>query len=113
LRTLALLGAILLAGCGLDAGDEIDAESAQILARTPVGTAFGEMPAAMGALGYACTAGVKQFTDRKGVVRNAESHYSCEREQTYLLLCTRRTRAILLQLNGQLSNILVNVGRFC
>jgi len=104
---------MLLAGCGHDTGDEMETESAAILARAPVGTAFGEMPAVMGALGYACTAGTKQFTDRKGLVRDAESHYSCEREQDAWLLCRKRTRTILLQLNGRLSNILVNTGLFC
>ena len=113
MRILAVLGAILLAGCGLDTGDEIEAESSEILARTPVGTAFDEMPAVMKARGYSCTAGVRQFTDRKGVVRDAESHYSCEREQTAWLVCRKRTRVILLQLKGRLSNILVNAGLFC
>jgi len=100
-------------GCSIEETDELDAESAAILARAPLGTPFGEMPAAMGGLGYACTAGIQRFTDRKGVARAGEPHYSCEREQAYWLLCTKRTRALLLQFNGRLSNILVNVGRFC
>lgn len=93
--------------------EEIESESDAILARAPIGTSFDSLPATLQALGYACTPGVKQFVDRKGVMRNAEAHFSCEREQNYWLLCTRRTRVILLQLNGRLSNILVNVGRFC
>ena len=113
MRTLALLGTLLLAGCSYEETDEIETESAAILARAPMGTDFGQMPAAMSALGYACTAGVKQFTDRKGAVRDAESHYSCEREQDAWLVCRKRTRVILLQLNGRLSNILVNIGLFC
>jgi hypothetical protein len=37
----------------------------------------------------------------------------CERETREWLICTRRARAILIPLNGRLSNVLVNVGRFC
>ncbi|MGH8661592.1 MAG: hypothetical protein ACREUB_07480 [Burkholderiales bacterium] len=105
---LAALGA-----CGYAGGDEIDAESAAILARAPVGTAFKEVPAAMSALGFSCSAGRRQFTDAKGATRETEPHLVCERETPEWLICTRRTRAILIQLNGQLSNVLVNVGRFC
>jgi hypothetical protein len=64
-------------------------------------------------LGYSCSEGRRQFSDRTGAMRDAAPHLSCEREQSHWLLCTRRARAILIQLNGKLSNILVNVGRFC
>ena len=104
---------IALGACGYAGSDEIDAESAAILARTPVGTSFNELPAAMGALGFSCTTSRRQFTDAKGQVRDAEPHLVCEREQSDWLICSRRTRAILIQLNGRLSNVLVNVGRFC
>lgn len=111
------LGAALILmglwGCGHSGIDEVEAESAAILARVPVGTPFGDLPAAMRALGFSCTTARRQFIDAKGAVRDAEPHLSCEREQSYWLVCSRRTRAILLQLNGRLSNILVNVGRFC
>lgn len=100
-------------GCGYSGADEVEAESAAILSRVPVGTPFGDLPAAMRGLGFSCAPGRRQFTDAKGTLRDAEPHLSCEREQGYWLLCSRRTRAILLQLNGRLSNILVNVGRFC
>lgn len=107
----AILMALSAFGCGGD--QEIDVESAAILARVPMGTPFNDVPSAMQALGFSCTTGRKQFTDAKGRVRDAEPHLSCEREQGYWLVCTRRTRAILLQLNGRLSNVLVNVGHFC
>lgn len=109
------LAAILMAlgACGYASSDEIEAESAAILARVPVGTSFNSVPAAMGALGFSCNAGRRQFTDAKGSVRQTEPHLVCERESSDWLICIRRTRAILIQLNGRLSNVLVNVGRFC
>ena len=95
--------ALLLAMGACGAGsDEVDAESAAILARVPLGTPLRDLPAAMQALGFSCATG-----------RRPEPHFVCEREQSRWLVCTRRTRAILLQLNGRLSNVLVNVGRFC
>jgi hypothetical protein len=107
--------AILLAlsACGFAGSDEIEAESAVILARVPVGTPFSAVPGTMGALGFSCTAGQRQFPDAKGAVRETEPHLACERETREWLICTRRTRAILLQMNGLLSDVLVNVGRFC
>lgn len=104
---------IALGACGYAGSDEIEAESAAILARAPVGTSFNDVPAAMGALGFSCTTSRRQFSDAKGKVRETEPHLVCEREQSDWLICSRRTRAILLQLNGRLSDILVNVGRFC
>jgi hypothetical protein len=107
--------AILMAvgACGYAGSDEIDAESAAILARVPVGTSFNSVPAAMGALGFSCTTSRRQFPDAKGEMRETEPHLVCERERSDWLICSRRTRAILIQLNGRLSNVLVNVGRFC
>ena len=104
---------VALGACGYAGSDEIDAESAVILARVPVGTLFNEVPAAMTALGFSCTTSRRQFTDVKGEVRDAESHLVCDRESSDWLVCSKRTRAILMQLNGRLSNVLVNVGRFC
>jgi len=104
---------VALGACGYAGSDEIDAESAAILARTPVGSAFKDVPAEMGALGFSCTAGRRQFTDAKGAARETEPHLVCERETREWLICTRRARAILIPLNGRLSNVLVNVGRFC
>lgn len=101
-----------LGGCGY-IGDEIEAEGAAILARVPLGTPFRDQPAAMQALGFSCTRGQRRFTDAQGRLRDAEPHLVCEREQASWLIYTRRTRVILLQLNGQLSNVLVNVGNFC
>ena len=69
-------------------------------------------PANIGTPSEQITPGRKRFVSN-GKVRDAEPHLECAREETYLLACRRRTRAILLQLNGRLSNILVNVGRFC
>jgi hypothetical protein len=107
----ALLAA--LGACGYAGSDEIEAESAAILAHVPVGTSFSAVPGVMGALGFSCTTGRRQFPDEKGEVRETEPHLACERETREWLICTRRTRAILMQLNGRLSDILVNVGRFC
>jgi hypothetical protein len=107
---IALVAA--LCACG-SIDDEIEAESAAILARAPIGTPYGELAAAMRELGFSCTEGRRQFSDRTGAMRDAAPHLSCEREQSLWLVCTRRTRAYLIQLNGKLSNILVNVGRFC
>jgi hypothetical protein len=103
----------VLAACGHADDDEIQAESAAILARVPIGTPYGDLAAAMRELGFACSEGRRQFSDRTGAMRDAAPHLSCEREQSYWLVCARRTRAFLIQLNGRLSNILVNVGRFC
>lgn len=102
-----------LGACGYASRDEIDAESAAILERAPVGIPSKDVPRAMGTLGFSCTTGRRQFTDAKGRVRETEPYLVCERETSAWLICTRRTRAILIQLNGRLSNILVNVGRFC
>jgi len=114
-RRLIGAAAILIAlgACGYAGGDEVDAESAVILARVPAGTSFNDVPAAMGALGFSCTTARRQFPDAKGEVRETEPHLVCERESSAWLICTRRTRAILIQVNGRLSDILVNVGRFC
>ena len=107
--------AILMAlgACGYAGSDEVEAESAAILAHVPVGTAFKDVPAAMGALGFSCSTGRRQFTDAKGAVRETEPHLVCERERAEWVICSKRTRAILIPLNGRLSNVLVNVGRFC
>jgi hypothetical protein len=102
-----------LGACGYVSGDEVDAESSAILARVPVGTSFSDVPGAMAALGFSCNTGSRQFTDAKGDVRQTELHLVCERERSDWLICSRRTRAILIQLNGRISNVLVNVGRFC
>ena len=104
---------ISLGACGYAGSDEIEAETAAILAHAPVGTAFKDVPAAMGALGFSCSTSRRQFTDAKGTVRETEPHFVCERESTEWVICSKRTRAILIQMNGQLSNVLVNVGRFC
>jgi hypothetical protein len=102
-----------LGACGYAGSDEIEAESASILARAPVGTSFTSVPAAMGALGFSCATSRRQFPDAKGDMRETEPHLVCERETPEWLICTRRTRVILIPLNGRLSNVLVNVGRFC
>ena len=113
-RPIAVTALLMTLGaCGYAGSDEIEAESAAILARVPVGTSFDNVPAAMGALGFSCTSGRRQFPDAKGVMRETEPHLVCERERSDWLICTRRTRAILLQLDGRLSDVLVNVGRFC
>ena len=96
---LVLLAA--LGACGYAGSDEIDAESAAILARAPVGSSFKAAPGALAALGFSCHA------------RDSGKHLVCERETPEWLICTRRTRAILIQQDGRLANVLVNVGHFC
>ncbi len=106
-----MAAALFLAACSTE--DEVDAESAVILKQVPLGTPFKEQSGAMQRLGFTCREGQQQFGDRKGNWRDAEPHLSCEREERYRFACAKRTRAVLLQLNGRLSNVLVNVGRFC
>jgi len=107
------VSALALAGCGFAAEEDIERQIDEIFARAPIGSPFDSLPAAMKELGYACVQDVKQFVDRKGVMRKGESHYACEREQSYWLVCRKRSRAILLQHQGRLSNALVNTGVFC
>jgi hypothetical protein len=92
-----ITAAVFLHGCSEQ--DDIDAETAAILKEVPLGTAFNEVTGAMQRLGFAC--------------RETRSELACEREQRHWLVCIRRTRVILLPLDGRLSNVLVNVGRFC
>ena len=110
LKALCLAAAVL---CGCSGEDEIDAESKALLQQVPIGTPFQELPAAMQRLGFSCVQDVRQFNDASGATHDAEPHLTCQREESYWLACTRRTRVNLLQLKGRLSNVLVNVGRFC
>lgn len=103
----------VLCGCGYAGDDEIQAETTAILERVPVGTPFMEVPAAMEALGFSCATERREVADAQGGVRGTESHFSCTREQSHWLVCTRRTRAVFIHLNGKVANVLVNVGRFC
>jgi hypothetical protein len=113
-RAIGVIATLMtLSACGYASSDEIDAESAAILSLAPVGSAFKSAAAALSALGYACNAGRREFVDTKGAARETEPHLVCERETSEWLICTRRTRAILIQQDGLVSNILVNVGRFC
>jgi hypothetical protein len=105
--------AALLCACGSADDDELLAESAAIMARVPVGTPFMEVPAAMRRLGFTCAAERREVADGQGGVRGTESHFSCTRETSQWLVCTRRTRAVFIHLNGKVANVLVNVGHFC
>jgi hypothetical protein len=40
-------------------------------------------------------------------------HFSCLREEPFLLVCKRRTRAVAIQTDGRVVNVIVNIGRFC
>jgi hypothetical protein len=119
-RALSLVTAVSAAlmltalyACGSAGEDEIQAETAAILERVPVGTPFMEVPAAMRALGFSCAAERREVADTQGGVRGTESHFSCTREQSHWLVCTRRTRAVFMHLNGKVANVLVNSGRIC
>jgi hypothetical protein len=79
----------------------------------PAGTPFMEVPGAMRRLGFSCTAERREVADTQGGVRGTESHFSCVREHSQWLVCTRRTRAVFIQLDGKVANVLVNVGRTC
>lgn len=105
--------AATLAACGQADDDEILAEAAAIQARVPVGTPFMEVPAAMRRLGFSCVAERRDVTDAQGAVRGTESHFSCIREHSEWLVCTRRTRAVFTHLDGKVASVLVNAGRFC
>jgi hypothetical protein len=111
LRATLLLALLLAQGC--ESEDEVDAEAAAILARVPKGSVFTDAAATVKSLGFSCSAGRYEITDARGRRREAEAHLSCVREERYLLLCTRRTRVDLVQTAGRVSNVLVNVGRFC
>ena len=67
----------------------------------------------MSALGYTCITSRPELVDPKGAERETEPLLVCERESPDWLICARRTRAILVQQNGRVANILVNFGRFC
>jgi hypothetical protein len=92
--------------------DELDDEAEAIRARVPVGTPLEKVPEAMRGLGFTCTLGAYKYKDLVGQPREAP-HYDCEREEPFLLVCTRRTRAIALQERGRVANVIVNVGRSC
>ncbi len=94
------------------AADELDDETEAIRARVPVGMSFSKVPEAMKTLGFACVQEAPAYRALLG--RNREApHYACVREEPFLLVCTRRTRAIALQVEGRVVNVIVNVGRFC
>jgi hypothetical protein len=99
----SLVLAALVAACGSAGDDEIQAETATIQARVPAGTPVADALAFMREAGFACVP----------ETRETQQHFSCVREQSHWLVCTRRTRVILLQQNGKLTDILVNVGRVC
>ena len=101
LRVLAAAAALCTACPGCSADDEIDLEAESVLARVPRGSAFADAPRAMQAMGYSCTTG------------STPLHLSCERQERFLLACTKRTRTIVLHLDGRVLNVLVNIGRFC
>jgi hypothetical protein len=95
--------AALVAACGSAGDEEIQAETAAIQARVPAGTPVADALAVMREAGFACVP----------EVRETQQHFSCVREQSHWLVCTRRTRVILPQQNGKVTDILVNVGRVC
>ena len=101
----------LLVGCAGE--DEVDTEAAAMLAQVPKGTAFAQAADTVRSLGFVCSAGRYRVIDAQGRERDAEPHLSCVREERYLLVCSRRTRVDLVQTDGRVSNVLVNVGRFC
>ena len=109
LRAILLL--LLVHGCSGE--DEVDTEAAAILAQVPKGSGFAQAADTVRSLGFACSAGRYEVTDAQGRRREAEPHLSCVREERYLLVCSRRTRVDLVQTDGRVSNVLVNVGRFC
>jgi hypothetical protein len=106
-----LLALLLMPGCSGE--DEVDTEAAVMLAQVPKGSAFALAADTLRSLGFACSAGRYRVTDAQGRERDAEPHLSCVREERYLLVCTRRTRVDVVQTSGYVSNLLVNVGRFC
>jgi hypothetical protein len=102
----------LVCAAGTAAADELDDEAEAIRARVPVGTAFDKVPAAMKTLGFACAEAGWPYKDLYGRPRQLQ-HYVCVREEPFLLVCVRRTRATVLQETARVVNVIVNVGRFC
>jgi hypothetical protein len=94
---------VALGGCGHADDDEIETETAAIQKRISVGMPVADALAAMREAGFACVP----------EQRATEQHFSCIHEQSVWLICTRRTRVILTQRDGKVSDVLVNVGRFC
>jgi hypothetical protein len=106
-----LLALALAQGCAGE--DEVDMEAAVILKQVPKGSGFADAADTVRSLGFVCSAGRYQVIDAQGRQRFADPHLSCVREERFLLVCTRRTRLDLMQTDGRVSNVLVNVGRFC
>ena len=106
-----LAGSFFLSSCTND--DEIDEASAAILEEMPRGSAFSHAVKAIEGLGFSCNAGQVEYRDAGGQLHRGPPHLRCQRDEPFLLFCTRRTSAILIQVNGRLINVLVNVGRFC
>ena len=74
--------------------------------------AFEQVPAALKALEFECARDGWPYRDLLGRERRMV-HFSCVREERFLVVCKRRTRAIVLQVEGRVVNVIVNVGRFC
>ena len=111
--TRAILAAVLLALAACADEDEVDAASAELLAKLPRGSAFSAAVTQIERLGFACNAGQIEFVDKRGTVQRGQPHLRCQLDEPFLAFCTKRTSAILIQRDGRLINVLVNVGRFC
>jgi hypothetical protein len=111
--SLRRAAALTLLCAAFNAGaDELDDEAEAIRARVPFGTAFAKVPEAMKALGFDCSPQGWKYKDLQGRPREM-AHYVCLREEPFLVVCKRRSRATVLQENGRVVNVIVNVGRFC
>jgi hypothetical protein len=110
-RVAAVLLALALTACADE--DEIDAASADLLAKLPRGSAFSTAVTRIESLGFACNAGQIEFVDKRGTVQRGQPHLRCQLDEPFLAFCTKRTNAILIQRDGRLINVLVNIGRFC
>ena len=102
----------LVCAAATAAADELDDEAAALRARVPFGTPFERVPEALKGLGFSCTLEGWPYRDLQGR-RREMANYACTREEPFLLVCERRTRATVLQEQGRVVNVIVNVGRFC
>lgn len=67
----------------------------------------------MKTLGFACARAGWEYKDLLSRRPREMPYYACVREERFLLVCVRRTRATVLQQNARVVNVIVNVGRFC
>jgi hypothetical protein len=92
---------------------EIDARTEAVRKAVPAGMPFADASRGAGALGFSCSQLQMKLIDPQGKEHLPEPHLECNVEERWLLLCTERTRALILQRKAAVSNVLVSFVRFC